>query len=80
MPPTPQPKDPVLPNQPIVTQQPVGLGVGRKDEDSATSKLNANKARKKLRIKRNVGTETQVSGGGAAAAKAMKSSGVNTSG
>lgn len=53
MPKMPTPKDPVLPAQPIAPQNPAALQVGRKDEDDSTSKLKANKARKKLRIKRN---------------------------
>ena len=59
MPKMPTPKDPVLPAQPIAPQNPASLQVGRKDEDDATSKLNANKARKKLRIKRTDSVSTQ---------------------
>lgn len=76
MPKMPEPRDPILPSQPIAPQNPASLQVGRKDEDDSTSKLNANKARKKLRIKRDTsGVDTQVSGGGS-----MKSSGTNVSG
>ena len=77
IPPPPKPSDPILPQQPIAPQNPASLQVGRKDEDADSQKLKANKARKKLRIKRdtsNVGT--QVSGGGTA----QKSSGTQTSG
>ena len=77
MPKAPTPKDPVLPTQPIAPQNPASLQVGRKDEDDSTSKLKANKARKKLRIKRDTSAVgTQVSGGGSVGG----SSGVNTSG
>lgn len=63
MPATPKPQDPVLPTQPIAPQNPAGLQVGRKDEDDSTSKLKANKARKKLRIKRNDTQSIQSTGG-----------------
>ena len=74
MPPPPKPADPVLPSQPIVQQNPAGLQVGRKDEDDATSKLKANKARKKLRIKRQDTQSVQTT------ATPQKASGVNVSG
>lgn len=72
----PTPKDPILPQQAIVQQNPASLQVGRKDEEADTQKLKAGRARKKLRIKRDTGkVDTQVSGG-----NAIKSSGTNVSG
>ena len=77
MPKAPKPQDPILPAQPIAPQNPASLQVGRKDEDDSTSKLKANKARKKLRIKRDTsGVGTQMSGGGGTGA----AGGVGTSG
>ena len=71
----PAPKDPILPAQPIAPQNPASLQVGRKDEEADTQKLKANKARKKLRIKRSDSVSTQTSG-----ATPMKASGTNVSG
>ena len=50
-PPPPPPKDPILPAQPIIQQQPIGLKAGRTEEDDKFKQTKAQRARKKLRIK-----------------------------
>lgn len=72
MPKMPTPKDPVLPAQPIAPQNPASLQVGRKDEDDSTSKLKANKARKKLRIKRTDNQSIQTTGGSVGGASGVQ--------
>jgi hypothetical protein len=65
----PEPKDPVLPKQPLQQQQPAALQVGRK-ESEGDQVLKKNKSRRKLRIsKDNASIQTTSSVG--------KASGVN---
>lgn len=70
MPEVPEPKDPILPKQPLQQQQPAGLDVGRKDDEDSIKTLKKNRSRGKLRIKLDK-VSTQ------APSAAMKASGAN---
>lgn len=54
-------KDPVLPKQPLQQQEPVGLQVGRTEDDNKFNNAKASRARKRLRITRDT-AGAQVSG------------------
>ena len=76
-PPPPPPKDPVLPAQPIVQQQPIGFkGAGRTEEDDKFRQTKAARARKKLRIKPTENKAGLQSPGAQAKARVGQSSGV----
>lgn len=72
----PPPPDPVLPAQPIIQQQPIGLKAGRTEEDDKFKQTKAQRARKKLRIQKTESVAGVQVGGQSGASKAAKSSGV----